>query len=449
MTLRSGHVGRHYRLSTKADYAAVLKSQERIAKVLDDWECGGKQLLCPVPDEPTPIGGGSGAGRAFSLQRYGMLQWGDLFTARQKTALTVLGKSIASVPTNRSLEGLLAMICTKLSERCNSLVNWSLAVECPDHLFKGNAIPMGWDFAESNILSGSSASILQTVGNLVQNAAATVFDGGSPSSPQQANAVDHPLPDQTASVWFTDPPYYDAVPYSDLSDFFLVWFKRALPQNPLLNDPFDPDNPLSPKAAEAVQDETKQVDERPKDRAWFEETMARSFGEGRRVLREDGVGSVVFAHKTTEGWEALLAGMIRGGWTITASWPIATERYSRLRARDSAALATSVHLVCRPRPDDAPLGDWADVLHELPRRVADWMERLQDEGIRGADLVFACVGPALEIFSRYRAVETAEGDLVDLAAYLEKVWEVVGRSALQQVLGPAEAWGGDGMAGAA
>ena len=176
--------------------------------------------------------------------------------------------------------------------------------------------------------------------------------------------------------------------------------------------------------------------------------MARAFAEGRRVLREDGIGSVVFAHKTTEGWEALLSGMIRGGWTVTASWPIATEMGSRLRARESAALATSVHLVCRPRPDDAPVGDWADVLRELPARVADWMERLQGEGIRGADLVFACIGPALEIFSRYRTVETADGGTVILSGYLEKVWEVVGRTALESVLGAAEAKARNGLAGA-
>jgi len=108
---------------------------------------------------------------------------------------------------------------------------------------------------------------------------------------------------------------------------------------------------------------------------------------GLRVLREDGIGSVVFAHKTTEGWEALLSGMIRGGWTITGSWPISTEMATRLRARDSAALATSVHLVCRPRSEDAPIGDWGQVLRELPGRVHDWMDRLQDEGIRGAELM--------------------------------------------------------------
>ncbi len=108
----------------------------------------------------------------------------------------------------------------------------------------------------------------------------------------------------------------------------------------------------------------------------------------------------------------------------------------------------SVHLICRPRPDDAPIGDWGEVLRELPGRVGDWMERLQGEGVRGADLVFACIGPALEIFSRYAKVETAEGRDVALAEYLEKVWEIVGRSALAQVLGTAEAKPRNGAAGA-
>ena len=265
---------------------------------------------------------------------------------------------------------------------------------------------------------------------------------------QAAAACVHPLPDQASTIWFTDPPYYDAIPYSDLSDFFLVWLKRALPSHPLLRGPFNSDNPRSPKAQEAVQDETRECDGRVKDRAFFEDTMGDAFAEGRRVLNEDGIGSVVFAHKTTEGWEALLSGMIRGGWTITGSWPIATERPGRLRSQDSAVLATSVHLVCLPRPDDAPVGDWADVLRELPARVGDWMERLQGEGIRGADLVFSCIGPALEIFSRYPHVETADGRTVGLPEYLEKVWEVVGRTALHNVLGTAEAQARNGMAGA-
>jgi putative DNA methylase len=233
----------------------------------------------------------------------------------------------------------------------------------------------------------------------------------------------------------------------------------VLPGHPLLRDPFDLANPLTPKQREAVQDETKHVDGRPKDRGWFEDTMAKAFAKGRHVLRQEGIGAVVFAHKTTEGWEALLSGMVRGGWTITGSWPIATEMVSRLRARESAALATSIHLICRPRPDTAHLGDWGEVHRELPRRVAEWMERLQAEHIRGADLVFACIGPALEIYSRYSKVVDAEDREIPLGGdpeatepykrgYLAYVWEAVGRAALEQVLGTAEATARNGGAGA-
>jgi hypothetical protein len=341
----------------------------------------------------------------------------------------------------------MALVISKMTDLENALCAWRASSECVDHLFARQAIPIVWDFAEASPLAGATGSWDSMLDRSITGLESS-NTRSTPGQVQPADATEHPLPDQAAGVWFTDPPYYDAVPYADLSDFFLVWLKRALPRHPLLRDLFDPQNPLTPKTREAVQDETKRDDDRPKDRNWFEETMAKSFGEGRRVLKEDGIGSVVFAHKTTEGWEALLSGLIRGGWTITGSWPIATESPSRLRARDSAALATSVHLVCRPRPDDAPVGDWADVLRELPNRVGDWMERLQGEGIRGADLVFACIGPALEIFSRYRKVETADGSEVTLAKYLEKVWEVVGRTALEQVLGTAEAKARNGAAGA-
>ena len=446
VTLRPGETGRHYRLPTDADYAAVRSAQDRVMGILDEWERGGSQRPCPVPDESTPVGGGSGAGRAFSVQRYGMLRWGDLFTARQKAALATVAHAIkhSSRETNYAVREVLSAVMSRVADKCAALVYWHDSREFVDHVFARQALAAQWNTAEAPVFSDVGFDgALEWVCKVVE--ADTSANTGQV---QLADATDHPLPDQSASVWFTDPPYYDAVPYADLSDFFLVWLKRTLPGHPLLQDPFDPDNPLSPKTREAVQDETKRQDGRPKDRRWFEETMAKAFAEGRRVLADDGVGCVVFAHKTTEGWEALLSGMIRGDWTITGSWPIATEMATRLRARDSAALATSVHLICRPRPEDAPVGDWADVLQELPRRVADWMERLQGEGVRGADLVFACIGPALEIYSRFRAVETAEGRAVGLPEYLEKVWEVVGHAALATVLGTAEARARNGMAGA-
>ena len=441
VTLKPGQSGRHYRLPTDADYEAVRRSQARLADILGEWERGGKQGLCPVPDEPLPPIGTLG----FRVQRYGMLQWGDLFTARQKVALVELVHQIRLTEMSDVLREFLACALSVFARACNGNArirpNSSVAPA-----FGMQTLPITWTFPETIVSGGRSEHFDGALSNVRQ--VIERFPSLSAGQVQNADATDHPLPDQTAGCWFTDPPYYDAIPYSDLSDFFLVWLKRTLPDNPLLRDPFDTDNPLSPKTGEVVQDKTKQVDGRPKDREWFEETMAKAFAEGRRVLSEDGIGSVVFAHKTTEGWEALLSGMIRGGWTITGSWPIATEPPHRLRARDSAALATSVHLICRPRHENAPIGDWADVLRELPDRVGDWMERLQGEGIRGADLVFACVGPALEIFSRYRTVETAEGHAVSLPKYLEKVWEVVGRAALQQVLGTAEAQARNGIAGA-
>jgi adenine-specific DNA methylase len=449
VTLRRGEQGRHYRLPAERDYEAVRRSQERLAAIVGEWERGGKQGLCPVPDEPTPAGGGSGAGRAFSVHRYGMLQWGDLFTARQKVALVRMIDSIEDVAgsgwaQSMAVRETLALVVGRVVDKCAAVVYWHDSREFVDHVFARQVLAAQWNTAEAPVFSDVGfEGALEWIAKCIE--AAPAPQGGQV---QPADAAEYPLSDETVTVWFTDPPYYDAVPYADLSDFFFVWLKRALPGHPLLRDPFDATNLLTPKRREAVQDETKHDDGRPKDRAWFEETMARAFAEGRRVLREDGVGSVVFAHKTTEGWEALLSGMIKGGWTITGSWPIATEMATRLRARESAALATSVHLICRPRPDDAGVGDWAGVLRELPTRVGDWMERLQGEGVRGADLVFACIGPALEIFSRYSKVETADGREVALAEYLEKIWEVVGRSALAQVLGTSEARARNGAAGA-
>lgn len=445
--LKPGEQGRHYRLPAERDYEAVRKAHARVAKLLEEWERGGKQGLCPVPDEPLPPIGTLG----FRVQRYGMLQWGDLFTARQKVALIALAHVMADMRRRLTVaEGTDAhvLLLGKVLRHCNVLSKWHRGSETVAGAFGMQTLPMSWDFPEMFPLvpyAGGLDDALEDVLDPIETEGSSIRTGGQL---QTADAAEHPLPDETASIWFTDPPYYDAIPYSDLSDFFFVWLKRELPRHPLLRDPFDPTNPLTPKRREAVQDEAKRDNGRPKDRVWFEKTMAKAFAEGRRVLHEDGVGSVVFAHKTTEGWEALLSGMIRGGWTITGSWPIATERGARLRARESASLATSVHLICRPRPDDAPIGDWADVLRELPNRVGDWMEHLQSEGVRGADLVFACIGPALEIFSRYAKVETADGREVKLDEYLEKVWEVVGRSALGQVLGTAEARARNGAAGA-
>lgn len=451
VSVRRDKQGRQYRLPSRRDYEAVWEAMKALEKVTAIKLLNG---LTAIPDEPLPPIGTLG----FRVQRYGMLLWGDLFTARQKLALVILGRLVRQTRYPQSLMHLLTAIFNRCAVYCTALGWWHRPGEKMGPIFGRPALPIVWDFAEVNPLSESTGGYdgaLEWVLHVVENWPRGTTVGQN----QLADACKIPIPDDSTGVWFTDPPYYDAIPYSDLSDFFFVWLKRIIQDNPLLHDPFDPENPLTPKTFEIVQDESKKFNGMPKDRTFFETRIALSFAEGCRVLRDDGLGCVVFAHKTTEGWEALLSGMIQGGWTITGSWPITTEMGSRLRARESAALAASVHLVCRPRPENAPVGDWGEVLRELPKRVGDWMERLQSEGIRGADLVFACIGPALEIYSRYSKVVDAEEREIPLGGdpeasephrrgFLSYVWEVVGRTALEQVLGTVEAKARNSTAGA-
>lgn len=451
-TLNHNNAGRQYRLPVDADYIAIWEARKRVKEITERWERHGKDGLCPIPRETLPPIGTLG----FRVQRYGMSLWSDLFTARQQLAILELIKQTGNRKTQQTNVSVLAI--GKLLDLGNALCAWMPEQECPSAVFKLGRVKMGWDFVEGCPLGESSGSFEVCNNNLAAGvASAYVSNPGLPV--QSCDARKLPLSDESVDCWFIDPPYYNAIPYADLSDLFFVWFKRAIPDSPLMRDMFNTSNTLTPKDQEIVQDETKIIHGQPKDKGFFEDAMASAFREGRRLLVQSGIAAVVFAHKTTEGWEALLSGMIKGGWTITGSWPIATEMGHRIRARESAALATSVHLVCRPRPDDADVGDWSEVLNELPRKVGDWIERLQQEGVRGADLVFACIGPAMEIYSRYRRVEDAEDREIPLGGdptatephkrgFLAYVWETVGRLALEQVLGTAEARARNGAAGA-
>lgn len=444
VSLHENKTGRQYRVAEDRDYRTVWKAQKRVAEIAEEPLPNG---LSPIPWEPTPAGGGSGAGRAFSVQKYGMLKFGDIFTARQKVALGLLERLVQGVDQS-AVAVLLAFLVGRSATRSTSLCLWLSHAdqETVWTTFGRQTLPIVWDFAEAVLTSESTGSLSDGV-EVIAGAVRGIVAAGS-GSVQQADARSPGLPDDSASVIFTDPPYYDAVPYSDLSDFFLVLLRRGF-REMAAPDPFDATNTLSPKDQEMVQDETRSWLGQPKGREFFESAMAQAFVAARKALRADGIASVVFAHKTTEGWEALLSGIVRGGFIITGSWPIATERRARPRAHGSAALETSIHLVLRPRPDDAPVGEWADVARELPQRIGDWMQRLSREGVRGADLVFACIGPAMEVYSRYSKVEDAEGREIPLGGnpeasrphergFLAYVWEFVGRAALNQVLGTGQ-----------
>lgn len=437
VTLRPGEQGRNYRLPTERDYKVIYRAIERVRNGRTPPMPNG---LTPFPDEAIP----RTELRRISVPLYGVELFRDMFTARQLLALSELARDIANTTTDApAINHLLALCLGKTADLNNANTRWKPDAECPVQTLARHDIPAAWDFAEAAPFGEASGSFFSAYERTTSSIAPSHVEAMHGVSVQPADASTHPLPDESASVWFTDPPYYDSVPYAHLSDFFYVWERRALSDPAVFGSAS-----LAPKDKECVVDRPHSAAPDAKTAVHFETAIRKAMAEGSRVTRKDGMAGVIFAHKTTEGWEALLSGMIDGGWVISASWPIATEMGSRLNARENASLATSVHLICRPRPDNAGVGDWADVLRELPNRVGDWMERLQGEGVRGADLVFACIGPALEIFSRYAKVETADGLDVTLAEYLEKVWEAVGRSALAQVLGTAEAKARNGAAGA-
>ena len=234
VTLKPGEQGRHYRLPTGTDYAAVRFAQERVSRILDEWERGGRQGLCPVPDEPTPAGGGSGAGRAFSVQRYGMMQWGDLFTARQKAALVELARSVRDQTDSTTREST-AIVIDRCANQLSHMSRWHVPGEKVEGTFSRQALPIVWDYAEVNPFgdaTGSYDGALDWVAKVIE-----AWPKSGTGQIQSADSTNHPLPDQSAGVWFTDPPYYDAIPYADLSDFFLVWLKRTLPDQSIGTKP--------------------------------------------------------------------------------------------------------------------------------------------------------------------------------------------------------------------
>jgi adenine-specific DNA methylase len=427
-----------YRIPDKEDLAAVRLAQNRVSnlKVFDN-------NLSAIPNEPLPY-----LRSIFNINLLGVTEWGQLFTPRQALHLaTFVRLARAKSGSDKSEIAIPVATCIgvaldKMADFHTSLARWIYVGEKIGNTFGRQALGIIWDYAEGNPLGDISGSWDRCVDYLVKviEHIATV---GTIGHVEQASAAAHPLPDDSASAFVTDPPYYDLVPYADLSDFFYVWLKRSIGR---IHAPlFDAE--LTPKEGEIVQLAERNPAYGYKTRENFESLMRRAMEQSRRVLSPDGVGVVFFAHKGTGAWETQLQAMISAGWIIVGSWPLATEREGRLRAIDSAVLASSVQLVCRPRenPDGSvredQIGDWRDVLQQLPHRIHEWMPRLAEEGVVGADAIFACLGPALEIFSRYSRVEKASGEAVTLKEYLEQVWAAVAKEALNMIFTGADASG--------
>ena len=434
--------GTVYDLPGKVDSDAAKNASVRLTKLEATTRLCGHNF---TPDEPTPTNKSHRS--VGSLWIYGMRKWRDIYTDRQLVVLGTLCQKLTEAASNGMpphTHSLLALCVGKIADYFSTLCLWRTARTCVAHTFGRQALPIVWDFGEMNPFAGSAGDWSEAV-NYMMLLVDAVGKGSQPpqnTASEQADATQHPLPNDSAELFVTDPPYYDAVAYAELSDYFYVWLKRTVP--PEVAQPFFAQ--LTPKERQAIVYHPSSLSEKYQ----YERLMGEALTEGCRVLKSTGLGVVVFAHKSTAGWETMLQALIGAGWIVTASWPIDTERGGRMNAYETASLASSVHLVCRPRPssinfpsgtDGKLIGDWRDILHELPIRIHDWMPRLALEGVVGADAIFACLGPALEIFSRYSRVEKASGEVVTLKEYLEHVWGAVGKEALNMIFEGADTSG--------
>ena len=224
------------------------------------------------------------------------------------------------------------------------------------------------------------------------------------------------------------PPYYDNVPYSYLSDFFYVWLKRTLVD--AYPELFS--TPLTPKRNEIVA-----YSEVPAEfidgTHYFETTLKMSFQEIYRVLKTNGVAVIVYAHKSTEGWETLINSLLDSSLIVSGAWPLNTERKSRLRAQDSATLASSIYIVAR-KMEREPTGFYNEVKAEMTTHLNAKLHRLWEEGLGGADFFIAAIGSAIEVFGKYEQVMDLEGKIIRADRLLDDVREIVTDYAVRQIL---------------
>ncbi len=426
----NGPQGKEYRLPTERERAVADVTEEQLQTHYADIPFG-------LPEEPTPKAGG-GASRAFSVDGYGIDTWRKLFTNRQLAYYAVLIailRSIASRPSphdifTQGILGYLLCVVSKQLDYCNMLCSWYTQNEQIAHLFSRFALPIKWDFAEVSPLGGASGSwesMLKSVTKSIDTAITmpnpiarpTVSCGSAISISGQFDVI------------ITDPPYYDAIPYSDCMDFFHVWLRRSTHgMSPEMDTAFC--EALGPKwnedvgDGELIDDASRFGGDRTRSKKNYEDGMARAFQACQAALQPDGRLVVVFANKQPDAWETLVAALIRASFVVNGSWPIQTEMSNRMRAQTSAALASSVWIVCKKRPPARPGWDSA-VLNEMRQNITQQLRDFWDAGIRGPDFVWAATGPALEAFSKYPVVKKANApnQLMSVSEFLREVRRMV------------------------
>jgi adenine-specific DNA methylase len=365
--------------------------------------------------------------------------WGDLFNIRQKLSLITFAEKVRSTHKeilgkgyeeefSKAVISYLALAADMTSAFTNTLARWENTSEIIKQLYARQALPMLWDYAEANPFSGSSGSFETgwDYYSRVINHCSEIHNFSNKITQSSATNLSHP--DNFFDAVFTDPPYYDSVPYSYLSDFFYTWLKRTL--GDVYPELFS--TPLTPKKQEAVA-YTHYVGGFETGKQFFEETIKQSFQEIHRVLKPNGIVVIVYAHKSLEGWETLINSLLDSGLVMTGAWPLHTEMATRLRASESAALASSIYIVCRKMERQAT-GFYNEVKEELKQHLYRKLHRLWEEGIGGADFFIAAIGSAIEVFGKYEKVMDYSGTLITTQQLLSDVREIAADYAFRQIL---------------
>jgi putative DNA methylase len=383
--------------------------------------------------------------RSMDIQNYGFRAWADLFSPRQLFALLTFTKYIRHSYVDMLRSGMnserviavvtsLGMVLDKQADFLSTLaILKSTGARGIVHTFGRQALPMVWDFAESNPLNDQAANWKGCLKEVVDNIE-RVREGFS-AKVVRASATDLPWEAGVFDAIVTDPPYYDNVSYSNLSDFFYVWLRRSVGYL----YPEDFGSLLTPKKREAIAAFYRHGGDRALARQFYEQMMARSFAEAGRVLKPGAPMVVVYAHKTTLGWATMVDALRGAGFTVTEAWPIDTETSGRLIAQDTASLASSIFLVARRREGDGTGAYEQDVRPDLQRIVRERVERLWAQGVTGADLVIACVGAGLSAFTKYVRVEYANGEPVPADTFLAEVEGAVLEALLEKLFGVSQA----------
>ncbi len=374
--------------------------------------------------------------RWFSPPAYGMTSYADLFTARQLVALTtfcdLIKEAHSRVMTDSgnsdyadAVATYLAFAISKLADRGSSICSWVIQRESNRNTFARQAIPMTWDFIEMNPLlhgtgsfAGAAAWTIESLDGVPAIGSAIVRQGDAASLNPGEPVVS------------TDPPYYDNIGYADLSDFFYIWLRRSLRE-------YYPDllaTLLTPKASELIATPYRFGGSKDKAEEFFETGFLKTFTRLRERQPVDFPTTVIYAFKQSEmtqegeastGWEKMLTGLLDAGYSVTATWPIQTERATRSIDIGTNALASSIVLACRPRPADAGFTDRRGLITALREEFPDALRKLEQGKVAPVDLRQAAIGPGMAVFSRYARVNEPDGSPMRVRAALSLINQVL------------------------